>query len=71
MMNIINGGAHAANSLDIQEFMIIPLRAQTFKEAHSHGGRGVPRAEEITERQPVKHIGVGDEGGFAPNLEFQ
>ena len=67
MMNVINGGAHANNSLDMQEFMIIPVGAQSFREAVRCGaeifqvlkglidGRGMPTT-------------VGDEGGFAPNL---
>ena len=55
MMNVINGGAHANNSLDIQEFMIMPVGAPTFREALRCGAEGFPTT-------------VGDEGGFAPNL---
>jgi len=68
MMNIINGGAHADNSLDFQEFMIRPVGAPTFREAVRWGSeifhtlKGLLRSE--------GHVtAVGDEGGFAPNLE--
>jgi len=68
MMNIINGGAHAGNNLDIQEFMVIPVGAGTFAEAIRmgvetfHQLKGVLKAE-------GHNVAVGDEGGFAPNLD--
>ena len=46
MMNILNGGAHATNNVDFQEFMVVPIGAETFPEGAAHGRRGVPRAEE-------------------------
>src|SRR3546814_15029760 len=67
MMNIINGGAHADNPIDIQEFMVMPVGADSFAEA-------VRMGSEIfhTLRKGLKDAGhnthVGDEGGFAPNL---
>lgn len=67
MMNILNGGAHAANNIDIQEFMIIPYRAESFAE-------GLRRCAEIYHalgsvlKEQGKGSGVGDEGGFAPDL---
>lgn len=67
MMNILNGGAHAANNIDIQEFMIIPVNAPTFSE-------GLRICSEIYHtlgsilKQKGMSTGVGDEGGFAPNL---
>ena len=67
MMNIINGGAHADNPLDIQEFMILPVGAETFTEALRAGRRGLPRAEEAAQGRRPQHR-VGDEGGFAPNV---
>ena len=67
MMNIINGGAHADNSVDIQEFMILPIGAPSFSEAVRYG------AEVFHALKKVLHAGglntaVGDEGGFAPDL---
>jgi enolase len=68
MMNIVNGGAHANNSLDIQEFMILPVGAPSFHEALRYGAevfhalRGLLAARGLS-------IAVGDEGGFAPSLE--
>ena len=67
MMNVINGGAHADNSLDVQEFMIIPVGAPTFSEALRYGAeifhtlKGILKEKKLT-------TAVGDEGGFAPNL---
>lgn len=68
MMNIINGGAHANNNLDIQEFMVIPARAQSFTEAMQHG---VAVFQKLKKRlSDAGHsTSVGDEGGFAPNLK--
>jgi enolase len=67
MMNVINGGAHADNNIDFQEFMILPVGAPTFREALRWG------AEVFASLSKVLHdkgllTGVGDEGGFAPNL---
>jgi len=67
MMNIINGGAHADNNLDIQEFMIMPVGAQTFSEA-LRGGVEVFHALKGVLNKRGLSTGVGDEGGFAPNL---
>jgi enolase len=68
MMNIINGGAHAPNNLDIQEFMILPLGAQSFSEALRMGAETFHALKSILAKD--KHItSVGDEGGFAPNLK--
>jgi enolase len=55
MMNVINGGAHANNNLDLQEFMIIPVGAPSFREAGALGRRGVPRAQEDHPRQGHEH----------------
>ncbi len=68
LMNVINGGAHADNNVDFQEFMIVPVGATSFKEALRWG------AEVFASLSKVLHdkgllTGVGDEGGFAPNLE--
>jgi enolase len=68
MMNILNGGAHADNNVDIQEFMVLPVGAPSFREALRWGAevyhalKGVLKARKLA-------AGVGDEGGFAPNLD--
>ena len=68
MMNIINGGAHAPNNLDIQEFMIMPLRAQSFRDALRMGSEIFHVLKKLLEKDG--HVtSVGDEGGFAPNLK--
>ncbi len=68
MMNIINGGAHAPNNLDIQEFMIMPVRAQSFRDALRMGAEVFHALKKIL--QADGHVtSVGDEGGFAPNLK--
>jgi enolase len=67
MMNVINGGAHANNNLDLQEFMIIPVGAPELPRGGALRRRGVPRAEEDHPRQGHEHR-VGDEGGFAPSV---
>lgn len=68
MMNIINGGAHADNNLDIQEFMIMPLGAKTFRDALRMGAETFHTLRAILKADG--HItNVGDEGGFAPNLK--
>ena len=68
MMNIINGGAHANNSLDIQEFMILPVGAPTFREALRYGAEVFHTLKKLLNERDLS-TGVGDEGGFAPNLE--
>lgn len=67
MMNVINGGAHANNNLDIQEFMILPVGAPTFREALRYGAEVFHALKKILHD---KHIStaVGDEGGFAPSV---
>ena len=67
MMNILNGGAHAANNLDIQEFMIMPMGFGTFSEALRAGVEIYHKLGSILKRDG-KNTGVGDEGGFAPDL---
>lgn len=68
MMNIINGGAHAANNLDIQEFMILPMGAGTFAETIRVGVETFHQLKEVLQAQG-HNVAVGDEGGFAPNLD--
>lgn len=67
MMNVINGGAHASNNLDIQEFMIMPLGAETFKDALRIGAEVFHTLKAILKRDGYS-TAVGDEGGFAPNF---
>ena len=67
MMNIINGGAHANNSLDIQEFMIIPVGAPSFREALRYGAEIFHTLKKILNSRGMS-TAVGDEGGFAPDL---
>ena len=67
MMNIINGGAHADNSVDIQEFMILPVGAATFSEALRYGAE-IFHALKAVLRGKGLNTAVGDEGGFAPDL---
>jgi enolase len=68
MMNIINGGAHAANNLDIQELMILPMGAGTFAETIRVGVETFHQLKEVLQAQG-HNVAVGDEGGFAPNLD--
>jgi enolase len=68
MMNIINGGAHANNSLDIQEFMILPVGAPSFREALRYGCEVFHTLKKLLSERELS-TAVGDEGGFAPNLE--
>jgi enolase len=68
MMNIINGGAHANNSLDIQEFMILPVGAPSFSEALRYGCEVFHTLKKILNDRGLT-TAVGDEGGFAPDLE--
>ncbi|MFK8052736.1 MAG: phosphopyruvate hydratase [Woeseiaceae bacterium] len=67
MMNIINGGAHADNSVDIQEFMILPVGAPTFAEALRYGAEIFHALRKVLAGMGM-NTAVGDEGGFAPNL---
>ncbi|BBB22435.1 enolase [Abyssogena phaseoliformis symbiont OG214] len=67
MMNIINGGKHANNSVDIQEFMIIPAGAPSFKEALRYGAEVFHHLKAVLEAKGM-NTAVGDEGGFAPDL---
>jgi len=67
MMNIINGGAHANNSLDIQEFMILPVGAPSFREALRYGAEVFHTLKKILNERGLS-TAVGDEGGFAPDL---
>jgi enolase len=67
MMNVINGGAHANNNLDIQEFMIIPVGAPTFREAVRYGGEVFHALKKILHDRKLS-TAVGDEGGFAPSV---
>lgn len=67
MMNIINGGAHADNNLDIQEFMILPIGAPTFSEALRYGAEVFHALKSILKKLHL-NTAVGDEGGFAPSL---
>ena len=67
MMNIINGGAHADNSVDIQEFMILPVGAPNFAEALRYGVEVFHSLKSVLRGQGL-NTAVGDEGGFAPNL---
>ncbi|TSA52552.1 MAG: phosphopyruvate hydratase [Nitrosomonadaceae bacterium] len=67
MMNVINGGAHANNNLDFQEFVIIPLGAQSFREAVRCGAEIFHTLKKLLDSKGMP-TSVGDEGGFAPNL---
>jgi len=67
-MNIVNGGAHANNSLDIQEFMILPVGAPSFREALRYGAEVFHALKKLLAERGLS-TAVGDEGGFAPNLE--
>jgi enolase len=67
MMNIINGGSHADNSVDLQEFMILPVGAPTFREAIRYGAEVFHNLAKVLKAKGLATT-VGDEGGFAPNL---
>ena len=67
MMNVVNGGAHANNNLDIQEFMIIPVGAPSFREALRYGAEVFHALKKILHDKGMS-VAVGDEGGFAPNV---
>ena len=68
MMNVINGGEHANNNLDIQEFMIIPVGAPSFREALRYGAEVFHALKKILHDRGIS-TAVGDEGGFAPNVD--
>jgi len=68
MMNVINGGAHAQNRLDLQEFMVVPAGAETFAEALRIGAEVFHSLRQVLHELGLA-TGVGDEGGFAPDLE--
>jgi enolase len=68
MMNIVNGGVHAANNLDIQEFMILPVGAKSIKQAVQMGAETFHALKKVFNENGL-NTAVGDEGGFAPDLE--
>lgn len=68
LMNVLNGGAHADNNLDIQEFMIVPAGAQSFREALRMGAETFHTLKKVLKSKGLS-TSVGDEGGFAPNLK--
>ncbi len=68
MMNVINGGAHADNALDIQEFMIVPMNASCIKESIRMGSEIFQNLKKILKQNKL-NTNVGDEGGFAPQLQ--
>lgn len=68
MMNVLNGGAHADNNVDFQEFMIMPVGADSFKEALRWGAEVFAALSQVLKEKKLLS-GVGDEGGYAPNLE--
>ena len=67
MMNIINGGSHADNNVDFQEFMILPVGAPIFQRSNPYGCRNFPSLKRVLSGKGL-NTAVGDEGGFAPNL---
>ena len=69
MMNILNGGAHASNNVDIQEFMIMPVSAPSFKEGLRMSAEVFHVLKKVLKEDGVPAAGVGDEGGYAPNLK--
>jgi enolase len=68
MMNILNGGAHADNNVDVQEFMIAPIGAPTFSEAVRWGSETYQALKSVLKQRKL-NTGIGDEGGFAPDLD--
>ncbi|NYD43054.1 phosphopyruvate hydratase [Nocardioides panaciterrulae] len=68
MMNILNGGSHADSNVDIQEFMIAPIGASTFREALQHGAEVYHALKSVLKKKGLA-TGLGDEGGFAPDLD--
>src|SRR5262249_18297399 len=67
LMNILNGGKHADNTVDFQEFMIVPVGATSFREGLRMGAEGFHRLKKVLHAKNL-HPAVGDEGGFAPNI---
>ncbi|HEX5477475.1 MAG TPA: phosphopyruvate hydratase, partial [Burkholderiales bacterium] len=67
MMNVVNGGAHANNNLELQEFMIVPVGAQSFREALRCGAEVFHALKKLLDQKGIS-TAVGDEGGFAPDL---
>jgi enolase len=67
LMNVVNGGAHADNSVDFQEFMVVPLGAGSFREALEWGANTYRSLKKLIDKRGLS-TGVGDEGGFAPDL---
>src|SRR5438876_4446638 len=68
MMNVVNGGAHAQNSLDLQEFMVVPAGADSFAEGLRIGAEVFHSLKDVLHQRGLS-TGVGDEGGFAPELD--
>ncbi|MCD4536346.1 phosphopyruvate hydratase [Nocardioides sp. cx-169] len=68
MMNILNGGSHADSNVDVQEFMIAPIGAPTFREALRQGAEVYHALKSVLKKKGLS-TGLGDEGGFAPNLD--
>jgi enolase len=68
MMNILNGGAHATNTVDFQEYMIIPIGAESFRDALRMGAEVFHALKKVLVKRGLA-TGVGDEGGFAPDLK--
>jgi len=68
MMNILNGGAHASNNVDIQEFMIMPISAGSWREALRRSTEVFHALKAVLSQRGIPAAGVGDEGGYAPNL---
>ncbi len=68
MMNVLNGGAHAANNIDLQEFMVVPVGAASFREALQWGVETYHNLHRLLGERGLS-AGIGDEGGFAPNLD--
>ena len=68
MLNVINGGVHADNSIDLQEFMVVPVGTETFADALRVGAEVYHSLKRVLQERGLA-TGVGDEGGFAPNLE--
>jgi enolase 1/2/3 len=68
MMNVVNGGVHAANSIDLQEFMVVPVGAETFSEGLRIGTEVYHELKKVLHERGLA-TGVGDEGGFAPDLD--
>ena len=67
-MNVLNGGAHATNNVDFQEFMLFPIGAPTFAEALRYGAETFHTLKKLLQKRGLV-TSVGDEGGFAPNLK--